>query len=65
MSESQEHRTDPGKPRRSYRKPTIVQVELRAEEAVLSACKSGTVNGPTPIYNLCYLNGGNCLQTPS
>ena len=37
----------PEKPaRRPYTKPSIVRVELRAEEAVLGACKTASSNGP-------------------
>ncbi|MCS7079978.1 MAG: hypothetical protein NZ585_07995 [Chloracidobacterium sp.] len=32
--------------RRPYTKPAIVRVELRAEEAVLGACKTMTTAGP-------------------
>jgi hypothetical protein len=32
--------------RRPYTKPSIVRVELRAEEAVLGACKTASGNGP-------------------
>jgi hypothetical protein len=32
--------------RRPYTKPSIVRVELRAEEAVLGACKTASSNGP-------------------
>ncbi|WP_157850514.1 hypothetical protein [Chloracidobacterium thermophilum] len=37
----------PEKPaRRPYTKPSIVRVELRAEEAVLGACKTASTAGP-------------------
>jgi hypothetical protein len=32
--------------RRPYTKPSIVRVELRAEEAVLGACKTASTAGP-------------------
>jgi len=32
--------------RRPYTKPSIVRVELRAEEAVLGACKTASTSGP-------------------
>ncbi|OYT69975.1 MAG: hypothetical protein CFK52_12370 [Chloracidobacterium sp. CP2_5A] len=32
--------------KRPYAKPTITRVELRAEEAVLGACKTATTAGP-------------------
>jgi|GEM_PF-1934253 hypothetical protein len=32
--------------RRPYTKPSIVRVELRAEEAVLGACKTASSSGP-------------------
>ncbi|MFQ3581944.1 MAG: hypothetical protein SNJ67_03160 [Chloracidobacterium sp.] len=32
--------------RRPYTKPTITRVELRAEEAVLGACKTASTAGP-------------------
>lgn len=32
--------------RRPYTKPSITRVELRAEEAVLGACKTMTTAGP-------------------
>ena len=44
MSErTEKEKTEPRKP---YRKPTIIQVELRPEEAVLGFCKSATASGP-------------------
>jgi len=33
-------------PKKTYRKPEVKQIELRAEEAVLGACKSGASAGP-------------------
>lgn len=33
--------------RREYVKPTIVKVDLRPEEAVLSACKNNVSSGPS------------------
>ena len=32
--------------KKSYVKPEVKQIELRAEEAVLGACKSGATAGP-------------------
>ncbi|MGQ9898001.1 MAG: hypothetical protein ACUVR8_10665 [Acidobacteriota bacterium] len=32
--------------RRPYTKPSMIRVELRAEEAVLGACKTATTAGP-------------------
>jgi hypothetical protein len=34
------------KPRKKYEKPTLSEVALRPEEAVLGNCKSMTVSGP-------------------
>lgn len=33
--------------KRSYQKPEITQVSLRPEEAVLGACKTPSVSGPS------------------
>jgi hypothetical protein len=38
--------TERQKPRRTYRKPALTQVELRPEEAVLGFCKSAVASGP-------------------
>jgi len=35
--------------RKSYRKPEILKVELRPEEAVLTACKSTSGGGPDAL----------------
>ena len=32
--------------KKPYRKPKIVQVDLRPEEAVLGACKTSSTSGP-------------------
>jgi hypothetical protein len=36
----------PGKPRKKYAKPTLSEVALRPDEAVLGNCKAVTVSGP-------------------
>jgi hypothetical protein len=42
------HDQPAGAPKRPYRKPQVTRVKLRAEEAVLGACKTGSggVSGP-------------------
>lgn len=39
------------RPKKPYRKPELVQVELRAEEAVLANCKHGGTAGPGGVNN--------------
>ncbi len=47
LSTSASKSKPPEKPvRRPYTKPSIVRVELRAEEAVLGACKTTSTAGP-------------------
>jgi hypothetical protein len=42
-----EHTDDqPPRAKKAYAKPEITQVSLRPEEAVLGACKAGSVSGP-------------------
>jgi len=38
--------TDKDQPKKSYVKPRLRQVDLRPEEAVLGACKTGSTAGP-------------------
>jgi len=54
MNENQ--RQDFTKARRTYRKPQIIQIPLRPDEAVLGFCKNGSVLGP---------GGGSGCATPS
>jgi len=44
MNDLQNH--DKPRPKRPYRKPELVLVPLRPEEAVLGACKTGVSGGP-------------------
>lgn len=37
---------DPTTPKKPYAKPTLSEVALRPEEAVLGNCKTGAVTGP-------------------
>lgn len=39
-------KNDEGRSRKPYVKPKLKRVELRAEEAVLGACKNSAVTGP-------------------
>jgi hypothetical protein len=43
MSEKSDPKTQQ---RRTYKKPEMVRVSLRPEEAVLGTCKSGSAAGP-------------------
>ncbi len=42
-----------------YQKPTLTKVELIAEEAVLSACKQGSLGGNCALMYACNLDGGS------
>lgn len=46
------------KGRRPYQKPRIEQVELKPEEAVLTACK--TTHGQAGPSGKCHQTGGSC-----
>jgi len=52
MNENQ--RQDATKARRAYRKPQMIQIPLRPDEAVLGFCKNGTASGPG--------GGGSCVN---
>jgi hypothetical protein len=43
MTDRAEEKPEPRKP---YRKPTLTQVALKPEEAVLGFCKNNTSSGP-------------------
>jgi hypothetical protein len=46
-------------PKKKYEKPTLSEVALRPEEAVLGNCKSASTSGPASGSNDCsYLSGG-------
>ena len=47
--------------RRVYQAPVMALVQLRPEEAVLAACKTGTVSGPG--YSGCMDLGVPCNTT--
>ena len=49
--------------RRPYTKPSIVRVELRAEEAVLGACKTASSSGPNNPSSCSFL--GPCFSIAS
>jgi len=52
------------KVKKTYQKPTVVQVSLVPEEAVLEVCKNHEVNVDAPERSYCSwpqnLGGGNC-----
>ncbi len=54
MKPREMEKPDGAQPKRPYGKPTLRQIELRPEEAVLGACKSGASAGPA---------GGACTTT--
>ena len=43
--------------KRQYRKPTLHQIPLRADEAVLAVCKTNTRSGPGTIGVSCVAGG--------
>jgi hypothetical protein len=43
---SAEEPVDPSRPRKRYEKPTLSEISLRPDEAVLGNCKSVSVSGP-------------------
>lgn len=45
--------------KKTYRKPQLIQVRLRPEEAVLGNC-NGTSAGPTGTMNACSSGMVNC-----
>lgn len=51
------------KPRRTYRKPELTQVELRPDEAVLGSCKVSTSGGPATAG--CGATGVRCITIGS
>ncbi len=47
-----------------YQKPTLIEVALRPDEAVLGACKSSGVSGPGGSGN-CHPAGASCFSQGS
>ena len=53
MMEKEEKRMETKTTRQPYRKPQLEQVQLVAEEAVLTNCKTAAAGGPTsPTYSV-------------
>ena len=50
-------------PRRPYAPPEIVRVNLRPEEAVLSACKTASVAGPVSSACITMFSGCQSLSS--
>ncbi len=51
------------KDRRQYAKPTLTEVELRPDEAVLGQCKNGNTNGPGTGVSNCGIAPCNAYGT--
>jgi hypothetical protein len=51
--------------KKEYEKPTLTEVALRPEEAVLGNCKSATTSGPASIGNDCQFTIGGCSSLGS
>ena len=52
-------------PKKKYEKPTLSEVALRPEEAVLGNCKSATISGPASTSMDCSFLSGGCSSLGS
>ncbi len=54
-----DQKKDDDKEKKIYQKPVVTRVELVAEEAVLSACKQGSLGGHCAVTYSCNLAAGS------
>jgi hypothetical protein len=63
MSAIHDSQTENKNSRKPYSPPTVNQVELRPEEAILAGCKTSTDVGP--FTNKCIRGANSCLTDAS
>ena len=63
MSAADDSKRETGNSRKPYSPPTVSQVELRPEEAVLAGCKTSVDIGP--FTNKCIKGVNSCLTDAS